>query len=66
MDLRVNHLVEQMEKLGYMRFQIQSILREATEGANLDSLTPTQTEQVVDYLEDYLAFAQRRKKSNGS
>ncbi|WP_371372128.1 hypothetical protein [Sporomusa aerivorans] len=66
MDLRVNHLVEQMEKLGYMRFQIQSILREATEGANLDSLTPTQTEQVVDYLEDYLAFAQRCKKSNGS
>lgn len=60
---RINGLLNQLENLGYAPYQIQSILREAANGANLDNITPTQEDEIVEYLEDYIVFAKKCKKN---
>lgn len=61
-DSRITSLIAQLEKLDYLPYQIHGIIREISNGNNLDSLTSAQTDQVVEQLEDYILFAQKCKK----
>lgn len=63
MGSRIDSLINQLEALGYVPYQIQSILREANYDAKLDNVTPAQEEQIVEYLEDYIVFAKKCKKN---
>ena len=64
MGSRIDSLINQLEALGYVPYQIQSILREANNDVKLDNITPAQEDQIAEYLEDYIVFAKKCKKNN--
>lgn len=61
-DSRIIRLSEQLEALSYMPYQIKNILLEAANGVELAGITSEQADQVVEYLEEYIAFAQKCQK----
>lgn len=61
MEPRIDSLIAQLEALGYMPYQIRSIIGEAVNGANLDRITPVQADQIVECLEEHIAFAKKCK-----
>ncbi len=63
MSSRINSLINQLEALGYMPYQIQSILQEANNGVKPDNITVAQEEEIIEYLEYYIAFAQKCKQN---
>ncbi|HML34159.1 hypothetical protein [Sporomusa sphaeroides] len=46
-----------------MPYQIQSILQEANNGVKPDNITVAQEEEIIEYLEYYIAFAQKCKQN---
>lgn len=65
-DSRITNLIAQLEKLDYLPYQIQGIIREIINGNNLDNITATQADQVVEQLEDYILFAKKCKEKNSA
>ena len=65
-DSRINSLIVQLEKLDYLPYQIQGIIREIINGNNLDNITSAQADQIVEQLEEYIIFAKKCKKKNNA
>lgn len=65
-DSRINSLIAQLEKLDYLPYQIQGIIREIINGNNLDNITADQADQIVEQLEGYIIFAKKCKKKNNA
>jgi hypothetical protein len=64
---KIQHVVElknQLLAMGYLPFQLDTIIRETIDTTQLDKLTTVEMDQVTEVLEEYVRFAQKCRTAN--
>lgn len=59
----IKSLLNQLNNLGYVQYQIDSIIKEAIGTVKLNDLSAEQAREVAEVLQEYVAFAVKCRKT---
>lgn len=62
-DQKIQNLIKQLNDLGYVQYQLNSIIQETVGTLNLNSLTLAQKTELIEALQSYANFAAQCRKS---
>ena len=60
----IEDLKSQLLAMGYLPFQLDTIIRDTIDTTQLDKLTTLEVDQLSEVLEEYVRFAQKCRTSN--
>jgi hypothetical protein len=59
----IKNLIKQLNSLGYVQYQLNSIIQETVGTVSLNNLTIEQESELVESLQSYIDFAVKCRKS---